>query len=280
MARHQLALAIIEDNWQGVELTQTQHPQYSFCSDALLKLAAQAGAIGVASWLQCQGADPFGPDAADSAFYAALCSGNGGLASQLLAFRQLMDPASFPDLKPYLAAALDNRNSAAISLLLQLSVELKSLMPFDLLAQAIATDNARRIALLITQRSMFLALQSHTAERTLVHYAIGHGSAATLGLLLNRASGLERATRLCERNDSTGDTALHRAVASGDLEKLRLILDFDPGVRTAAGSFSAENSDGKTALALALQAGRTDMVDLLRSSGRHAQPSECADQAQ
>ncbi len=270
MARHQLALAIIEDNWRAVESTRTQHPQYSFCNDALLKLAAQAGAIGVASWLQCQGADPFGPDAAESAFYAALRGGSGSVASQMLAFRQLMNPASFPDLKPFLAAALDNRDSAAISLLLQFSVQLESLMPFDLLAQAIATDNARRIALLISQRSMFLALQSPTAERTVVHFAIRHGSAATLGLLLNRASGVERATRLCERNDSTGNTALHRAVASGDLDKLRLILDFDPGARTAAGSISAENSDGKTALALALQAGRTDMVNLLRSSGTHA----------
>lgn len=237
-------MAITEDNWQGVEATRAEHPQFSFCNDALLKLAAQTGAIGVASWLQCQGADPFGPDPAASPFYAALRRGDGELASQMLAFRQLFDPASFPDLGPYLAAALDNEDKAAITLLLQLSVQLKSLMPFDLLAQAIATDNTRRITLLLTQRSMVLALQSLKAERTLIHYAIAHGSAATLALLLNRVRDPERAARLCEGSDRAGDTALHRAVASGDPEKLRLILEFDPGAATVAGALAQATDRG------------------------------------
>ena len=97
LARHQLAVAIREDDWQAVESTRAEHPQFSFCSAALLTVAAQAGAIKVATWLQCQGADPFAPDAAASAFYAALRRGDDRLASQMLAFRQLMDPASFPN---------------------------------------------------------------------------------------------------------------------------------------------------------------------------------------
>ncbi|MET0962854.1 MAG: hypothetical protein ABWY05_08545 [Noviherbaspirillum sp.] len=244
LARHHLGAAIVADNWHAFEATRAAHPQFSFCGSALLRLAAQAGAIAVASGLQCQGVDPFGPDAAATPFYAALRRGDGELASQMLAFRLLVARAAVPDLRPYLAAALDHGAAAAITLLLRLSVQLGSLMPFELLAQAIAADNARRIALLIAQPSMALALQSLKAERTLIHFAIAHGSAATLALLLARVRGPERAARLCAGSDSAGGTALDRAVASGDLEKLRLIQAFNPGVAAGAGAHAQAKDCG------------------------------------
>ena len=243
-------------------MTRTQHPQFSFLGDALLRHAARAGAVNVALQLQGRGDDPFWPDAADSAFYDALRSGNG-VARQMLHVAYLMN-RELPDLRPYLEVALDNNDNAAITQLLQFLVELKSLMPFTLLAEAIATNNVRRIAVLVTQRSISVALQDNDSERTVIHFAINRGSAETLGFLLDRMTCRERAARLCATREATGDTALHRAVASGEIEKLRLILDFDPGVQARTGSINVANRVGKTPFALAFEAGRADMVHLMR----------------
>jgi ankyrin repeat protein len=247
-------------------MTRAQHPQFSFLGDALLRLAAQTGAAKVALQLQRQGEDPFWPDAADSAFYDALCRGDGNLAWQMLEVEHMANRGGLPDLTHYLELALDRNDNAAVTLLLKFSVELKNLMPFQVLHAAIATDNLHRVESLIMQRGIAIAFQSHGAERSVLHYAIRKGSAQTLVCLLDRSNCIERAAGLCAKDSRTGNTALHFAAASGELEKLRLILDFDPGLQ---GSIDAENSAGKTPLALALEAGRSDMAALLRSRGAH-----------
>lgn len=267
LARHRLLTAIRLDNWQEVESTRAQHPQFSFLGDALLRLAAQTGAATVALHLQSQGDDPFWPDAADSAFYDALCRGDGKLAWQMLDVAHTANGGELPDLAPYLEVALDRNDTAAATLLLTFSVKLKSIMPFEVLLAAISTNNVERVDSLIRQRGISLAFQSQAAERSVLHYAVSKGSAETLACLLDRTSGLERAAGLCDKDHRTGNTALHLAAASGELEKLWLILDFDPGVQAGTGSINAENSAGKTALALALEAGQSDMADLLQSRG-------------
>lgn len=250
-------------------MTRAQHPQFSFLGDALLRLAAQTGAATVALHLQSQGDDPFWPVAADSAFYDALCRGDGNLAWQMLDVGQMANRGTLPDLRPYLEAALDRNDNLAVTLLLRFSVELKSLMPFEVLHAAVASNNLRRIESLIMQRGIAIAFQSHGAERSVLHHAIRKGSAQTLACLLYRNSGLERAAGLCAKDSRTGNTALHLAAASGDIDKLRLILDFDPGVHAGTGSIDAENSAGKTPLAIALEAGRLDMAAVLYASGAH-----------
>ena len=252
-------------------MTRAQHPQFSFLGDALLRLAAQTGAANVALQLQRQGEDPFWPDAADSAFYDALCRGDGNLAWQMLDVAHMANHGELPDLTHYLELALDCNDNAAVTLLLRFSVELKSLMPFQVLHAAIATDNLHRVESLIMQRSIAIAFQSHGAERSVLHHAIRKGSAQTLACLLDRTAGFERAAGLCARDSRTGNTALHLAVASGEIAKLGMILDFDPGVHAGTGSIDAENSAGKTPLALALEAGQFDMAALLQSRGARSQ---------
>lgn len=245
-------------------MTQAQHPQFSFLGDALLRLAAQSGAANVARELQRRGDDPFWPDAADSAFYDALRSGDRNLARQMLDLAPVSNRGVFPDLAHYLELALDCNDDMAVSLLLTFSVESKSLMPFEVLHAAIAADGLHRVESLIRQRGIAMALRSHDVERSVLHHAIRRGSARMMACLLGRTTGLARAVSLCARDGRTGSTALHLAAASGEMAKLRLMLDFDPDVR---GAIDAEDGAGKTALALAMEAGRSDMAALLRSRG-------------
>ncbi|MET0962853.1 MAG: ankyrin repeat domain-containing protein [Noviherbaspirillum sp.] len=96
----------------------------------------------------------------------------------------------------------------------------------------------------------------------------------TVGFLLSRKSGRERAACLCTTGGYFGFNALHLAVLSGDAAKLELILRAHEQARLGKDALNARNSNGKSPLALALEAGQFGMADLLLQKGARPLASE------
>jgi ankyrin repeat protein len=273
-ALERLLAAIGNDNWQKVEKALSDHPEFPVSTDDLMRYAVQADAGKVAFRLQSNGVDPFGPDVQASAFHAALSTRKYGIAQEMLKYAQRMNDDALPDLGPYLKFALDNNEVQAVSWLLRFSLEQRLDVPFDVLREAIDTSNMRCIELLTGHPRLADAFAEHKVERSILHYAIRNGSADTVGFLLSRKPGHERAAGLCARNKSTGSTALHVAVASGDPAKLTLILDTHARERLGKDALDAKDATGRSPLALALEGGQFDMADRLLDSG--AQPLAAA----
>ncbi|MET0962852.1 MAG: hypothetical protein ABWY05_08535, partial [Noviherbaspirillum sp.] len=75
-------------------------------------------------------------------------------------------------LEPHLTSALDNNEDAAVSWLLKYALEQRQEMPFEVLREAIAASNVRRIELLVGHPRLSDAFSNHKVERSILHYAI------------------------------------------------------------------------------------------------------------
>lgn len=274
-APERVLAAMANDDWAAVEKAGKDHPDFVIAQEDLMRFAVQADARKVVFRLQNVGVNPFGPDVQASAFRVALNSGKYDIAQDMLKFALLTNYGALPDLVPYLELALDNNDEAAVSLLLKFSLQRRLEMPFEVLRKAIDTRNVRWIELLVGHQSLSDAFASYAAERAILHYAIRNGSVDTVGFLLNRKAGRERAASLCGKSETTGNTALHLAAANGDVEKLRLVLDLHKQARLGKDAIDTRNTKNKPPLALALEAGHFAAADLLLSRG--AKPLKQAD---
>jgi ankyrin repeat protein len=194
----------------------------------------------------------------------------------------LQDAVSLKDMKRCLQAAVNIGDSKTMSQILEFACSNASVMPFEVLRDAIDKLDARQVEILIHHPAFAVILNEPGAESSVLGYAIRNGDASILSLLLSRKSRTTKVPSLCAQTRPGGNTLLHLAAASGDRKKLELILDFDPGVRRAGDSNSflvklfegdainAKNHDGKTALALAIDASHTVLADLLLERGAHA----------
>ena len=274
-----LRQAIRTDDWAAVTAAQDSSPTARVDDLALLRHAAQAGAVKIAFRLQGRHVSPFDPDMKSGAFYTALKHGNDRLAEGLLNSYTVIEQRELPDLRPCLEAAVDDNDSQAISLLVKLAVKGNSVMPFDFLQKAISEPNQRRVEILISHPVFAAALNDPEAERLVLAHAIDKGSPEVLGLMLARKRSPANVKSLWQRIGKSGDTLLHIAAASGNPEKLKLILDFSPDIRRegAGDSFLAKlmrgdqidmkNNAGKTARALAQDAGHAELVGMLDARG-------------
>ena len=275
VALERVLAAMANDDCAAVEKARKDHPDLVIAQQDLMRFAVQADARKVVFRLQGNGVDPFGPDVQASTFWAALSSRKYDIALDMLKVAFRTNDRALPDLGPYLELALDNNDRPAVSWLLKFSLERRLDMPFEVLRKAIDTSNVRRIELLVGHRSLSDAFANHTVERSILHYAIRHGSVDTVAFLLNRKSGRERAASLCGKSEKTGNTALHVAVASGEVAKLTLVLKMHKQERLGRDAIDTRNAKNQPALALALEAGHFEAADLLLSRG--AKPLKQAD---
>ncbi len=229
--------------------------------------AVQAGARRVVFRLQNTYVNPFGHDVQTCAFQAALSSEKYDIAHDMLKYALVTNDHMLPDLGPYLEFALDNNDGAAISWLLKFSLHRRLEMPYEVLRKAIDTSNVRQIELLVGHQSLADAFANDAVERSILHYAIKNGSVDTVGFLLNRKSGRERAASLCGKSEATGNTALHLAAASGDVAKLALVLDLHEHGRVKKDAIETRNAKNNSPLALALKAGHFEAAELLLGKG-------------
>ena len=267
VVRDRVLAAVANDDWAAVEKAGKEHLDFVIAREDLMRWAVHAGAGRVVFRLQSTGVNPFGHDLQTSAFGAALSSGKYDIAHDMLKCALVTNDRVLPDLGPCLEFALDNDDEAAVSWLLKFSLQKRLEMPFEVLRKAIDTSNVRRMELLVGHKSLADTFSDYADERSILHYAIRKGSVDTVGFLLNRKSGRERAASLCGKSEASGNTALHLAAASGDVAKLGLVLDLHKYGRVTKDAIETKNAKNKLPLDLALEAGHFEAAELLLGKG-------------
>lgn len=271
--------AFRQDNWSAVIAAQSGSSGARLDDIALMRHAAQAGANRIVFRLQSKSVSPFASDIRSSAFYIAMKHGQKHVAETMLNNHSVIEQRGFPDLKPFLEAAVDDSDGKAIAWLVAFSLKNKSGMPFEFLREAIHLPNARWVELLINHPAFASVLNDPAAERLFLVDVIENGTSPMLGLLLARRRCRADTSILCDKSGPEGNTLLHLAAAVGDHAKLKLILDFDPLIRREGASDSfftrlmqgdtinLRNNSGKTALTIALDAGHAGLASMFRARG-------------